>query len=328
VGYLSVFFPGLQTPLAAFVVAETLLWTLTLVNILGVRAGGAVQVATTALKVLALLMVSAALFTVGSTDNLVPFAPKGLGALFPAISLVTWVLLGAESVTVPAEEVRDASRTIGRSAYIGFALATAVYFLVALSVCMALPSQEIAGTASPLALAARRALGPWGEGFITVGALVSITGVLNGWLLVTGRLPFAAARQGLAPAMLGRLHPRTGTPVLGLVLSSLLTGGLLALYFNQTLLGAYNFVALASSATALLAIAAACAAQIALVRREPERFTAAQRRRGPLMGLVGLLVIAVMIAGSGLDVGLLTLVVVVLPVPYYLWLRRRTAVSA
>ncbi len=323
VGYLEVFFPRFAEPLAAFAVAQTVLWTLTIVNILGVRVGGWVQVVTTILKVLPLIVISLALFSTASTSNLVPFAPKGFSALFPAISLVAWIFIGAESATVPAEEIRSPERTIRRSMLAGLFLATGVYFLVAVSLNLGLPSSEISGSASPLAVAGLRVLGPAGQAFVTVGALISLLGVLNGWLLVTGRLPYAAARQGLAPALFGRIAPRTLTPAISLAFSSALTSGLLLLYFSRDLLDAYNLVALASTATSLVAIGVACAAQLVLIRREPERFEPWRRRRAPWTVGASLLMVGVMIVGSGLTVGLCTALAVILPAPYYLWLRRR-----
>jgi amino acid transporter len=175
-------------------------------------------------------------------------------------------------------------------------------------------------------VAAEGVLGSAGATLVTLGALVSIGGILNGWLLVTGRLSFAAARQGLAPALLRRLHPRFHTPAVSLVLSSLISSVLALLYFNRTLLQAYNLIALASTATALLAIAAVCLAHLRLRRREPARFTLAQRRRGRWVAIVGLLVVLLMIAGTGLQVLLSTLLVAALPLPYYLRLRSRQAV--
>ena len=322
-GYFQVFFPRFAEPLAAFTLAQAILWTLTIANILGVRVGGAVQVLTTVLKVLPLLVVSVALFFRASTSNLVPFAPKGYAAIFPAISLVAWIFIGAESATVPAEEIRSPERTIRRSLLVGLLLATGVYFLVALSLNLGLPSTEISGSPSPLATAGLRVLGPAGQAFVTVGALISLLGVLNGWLLVTGRLPYAAARQRLAPALFGKIDPRTRTPAIALAFSSLLTSGVLLLYFSRDLLDAYNLVALASTATSLVAIGVACAAQLVLIRREPERFEAGRRRRAPWTVGASLLMVGVMILGSGPEVCLYTVLAAALPAPYYLWLRRR-----
>jgi len=327
VGYFRVFFPAFEQPLAAFLLAQALLWALTAVNVGGVRAGGAVQVVTTIGKLVPLGILAVALLAAGSTTHLRPFAPHGPGAIFPAISLIAWLFLGAESATVPAEEVRGAGRTLRRAAYAGYLLAAGMYLLMAFALAVGVPGSEIAGTASPLAVAARRVMGPGGEVFVTVGALISTAGILNGWLLVTGRLPFAAARQNLAPAWLGRIHSRTGTPALSLVLSSALSSVLVLLYFQRTLLEAYNFIALASTAAALVAIAIACAGLIRLARREPDRFSPAQRRRAPVMGLAGLAIVALMIAGSGTVVLLCTLVAMAFPVAYGLWLRRRRARS-
>jgi len=325
VGYAQVFFPALAAPMASFAAAQLLLWTLTAVNMAGVRAGGRVVLATTVLKIVPLLVLSVAMLSFASPANLVPFAPKGPTPLFLAIAYVAWLFIGAESVTVPAEEVKDASRTIGRAAYWGFGIATAVYGLVAVSLSLAVPAGEIAGSASPLALVASRVIGPWGLTLVTVGALVSTAGILNGWILVAGRLPFAASRQGLAPEIFGRIHPRTGTPTVSLAFSSLLPALLLFSFFQQHVLQAYNVLALAATDTALIAIAFACAAHLVLSRREPERFSG---RWGAAPSVVGLVVIVAMIAGSGGQVILYAAVATLAPIPYIVWRRARGGPTA
>lgn len=321
VGYCAVFVPAFGRSLPAFLLAQAMLWLVTGINIVGVRTVGAVQVVTTILKIAPLLMVAIMLCWSGSPANLVPFAPHGFGALFPAMTLVAWLFIGAESATVPAEEVVGEGRTIKRAAYAGYGLTSIVYLFVAFAVVFGLPSAMIAGSASPLADAALRVIGPWGQRFVTIGALISIAGALNGWILVAGRLPFAAARQRLGPAFLGRVSPRTGTPVPALLVNAFLTGLFILLYFNGTLLEAYQFIALASTSTALVAIGAACVAEIALVRREPRLFTPRQRRWGPWTALVGLAAVLVLIAGAGAWVGFLTVCAVLVPIPFFFLLR-------
>ena len=325
VGYAQVFFPVFAKPLPAFLLAQALLWTLTIVNMGGIRAGAAVQTTTTVLKLFPLGLLALALIPHASVANLQPFAPKGWGAIFPAIALVAWPFLGSETATVPAEEMRDARRTIRLAAFGGFGVAAAAYFAVALSVALALPSADIAGSASPLALAAEHALGPWGKAFVTVGALVSIAGVLNGWILIAGRLPQAAAKRGYMPQALAHLSPRTGAPARALLISGIAAGALASTYFVRTLLDAYNFIALASTAAALVAIAMAAAALVVLVRREPDRFRPAQRRRAPVLAAAGLLVVAVLLRGSGWQVWAFTAGAAAIPLAYYAVSGRRTA---
>jgi APA family basic amino acid/polyamine antiporter len=318
IGYAAVFFPVLKNPLAAFLLAQGLLWTLTAVNVLGVKAGGAVQAVTTILKIAPLIVLAVLLIPHAEAGNLVPFAPKGWGALFPAIALVAWPFLGAETATIPAGEMKDARRTIRRAAFTGLGVAAFVYFAIALTVALALPASEIAESASPMAVAARHVLGPRGETFVTIGALVSIAGILNGWILIAGRLPQAAARDGYFPRFLEHLSPKTGAPVRALIVSGILAALLASTYFNGSLLAAYNFVALAATATALIAIAMTCLALVALVRREPEMFRPAQRIRAPYFAAVGLGVVAILLKGSGWEVWAFTAAVGLFPIPFYL----------
>jgi APA family basic amino acid/polyamine antiporter len=317
VGYAAVFFPAFKNPLPAFLLAQAILWALTAVNAAGVKAGAAVQTATTVLKLVPLVILAAALVPHAERANLVPFAPKGWGALFPAIALVAWPFLGSESATVPAEEMKDARRTVRRSVFAGFTVAALLYFSLALTVGMALPSAELAGSPAPMAVAARHVFGAWGESLVTLGALVSVAGILNGWILVASRLPQAGARDGYFPRFLVRLHPRTGTPIASLLVSGVLASALASTYFTRSLLQAYNFVALASTATALVAIALVCAAFVVLVRREPEKFRPAQRRRAPLLSAAGLAVIAILIRGSGWQTWVFTAATTLLAVLFH-----------
>jgi len=323
VGYAAVFFPVFTQPLPAFLLAQALLWTFTAVNIAGVKAGGAVQAVTTVLKIVPLLILAVILVPHAELQNLTPFAPKGWGALFPAIALVAWPFLGAETATIPAGEMKDARRTIRRAAFSGLSVAALVYFAVAITVAMALPAADIAGSASPMAVAARHVLGPVGEQLVTVGALVSVAGILNGWILIASRLPQAAARDGYFPRFLERLSPRTGAPVRSLIVSGLLASVLASTYFSRSLLAAYNFIALAATATALIAIAMTCLALVVLVRRAPEKFRPAQRIRAPLSSVVGLCVVAILLRGSGWEVWTFTIAVSLIPIPFFLWARRK-----
>jgi len=62
-----------------------------------------------------------------------------------------------------------------------------------------------------------------------------------------------------------------------------------------------------------------------LMRREPERFAPAALRRGRLSAWAGFAVSLVMIAGAPWEVIAWTVLLALVPVPYYLALRRRTA---
>jgi amino acid transporter len=66
-------------------------------------------------------------------------------------------------------------------------------------------------------------LGVFGGGFITIGALISITGNLNVGLLSASRLLFAMADQNELPPSLARTHPKYKTPYVSILLTAALT---------------------------------------------------------------------------------------------------------
>jgi len=61
---------------------------------------------------------------------------------------------------------------------------------------------------------------PWGAAwFVTLGAVMAVTTSLNVTMLAPSRVGIMLARDGLAPAWLGAIDRRTGTPIVGLALT-------------------------------------------------------------------------------------------------------------
>ena len=63
--------------------------------------------------------------------------------------------------------------------------------------------------------------------FVNLGAVMALTTSLNSTMLVPSRLAIMLAQDRLAPAALGKIHPRTGTPIVGLTWTLLIAAGLL-----------------------------------------------------------------------------------------------------
>lgn len=279
-GYLGRLVPALTaSPAAAAFTALGALWLCTLTNIAGVRAAGLVQLVTTVLKLLPLAAI--ALFGVWYVEPaaFVPFERSGLG-LWPAAAVTAamtlWAFLGLESATVPAEDVRDAARTVPRATLLGTALAGGATILACMTVVLLLPAD---GTPSPAPFAdvAARLWGPGAGVAFGVAAAIACYGALNGWVLLQGQVPLAAARDGLFPALFA--WPGTGrAPVAGLLLSSTLASGLVLANYQQDLVGLFTFVLLLATAATLLPFLLCAAAYLRLERGagpRPRRVVAA-----------------------------------------------------
>lgn len=271
VSYLTVFWPALSgSPALAAGTAIGTLWLLTLVNAAGVRTAGHVQLATTVLKLMPLLLIGTLGFLYFRAEHYIPFNPSGFsagGAITATVTLTLWAFLGLESGTVPAADVRDPERTIPRATVVGTLIAAAVYILTTAAVMGIIAPARLATSTAPFADAARSIWGPLGGYVLGAGAAVSCFGALNGWVLLSGQLPRAAALDGLLPEGLARLS-RRGTPVVGLFVSSGIATALVLMNYTRGLVGAFTFlILLATLATLVPYLFSSVAELLAVLRR-------------------------------------------------------------
>jgi APA family basic amino acid/polyamine antiporter len=271
VGYLAAFHPPLaQSPALGAGTALAAVWFLTGVNALGVREAGIVQVLTTVLKLLPLLAVGTLGLLFLNPDHFVPFNPSAqptVSAVTATATLTLWAFVGLESATIPADSVKNPARTIPRATVLGTLVAALVYVLATVGVMGALPAGELAGSTAPFADAAARMWGGWARPAVAFGAAVSAFGALNGWILLQGQMPLAAARDGLFPGVFGKVS-RRGTPVAGLVISSVLVTGLMALNFTASLVDQFTFIILLATLSTLIPYIFSSLAELAMVARE------------------------------------------------------------
>lgn len=317
VGYAVGFSPALAGSAAAqFALAQCLLWGLCALNIRGVRESGRFQIGVMVLTVIPLLLVGLGALTHFTPAHFTPFAPHGWGTLGAGAALVVWAYSGVESATVPAEEVIDGGATIARGTLIGYAIATVIFLVLAVAVTGALPNGEIAASTRPIALAAERTLGPWAGVLVGIVAIVSSTGTLNGWILMAGRIPLSAAADGLFFPALARIHPRYGTPHIGLLVATAIASVLLGLYFVRSLLEVFNFIVLLAVLTTLVPHCYAAAAEWALGARRGHR---------ALVPPLAFAFVLFVMYGTGAEVVRWGVLALLAGLPVYVLLRRAAA---
>jgi len=236
---------------------------LTLVNALGVRVSGGLNLLTIAIKLLPLVGVVVLLaLAAGSGAPFEPFAPTPItiGGIATATTLTLFAMLGFENATAPVGKIRDPSRTVPRAILGGTALVGFVYLLSSSAVLLLLPSGIVASSPAPYAdvFAARG-----GEGLVRMAAFaiaVSAFGSLNCGILVSGELGFAMAERRQLPKFMARTRggnipvvAQIVSGALGIVLvllnSSRSTGDLFAFMILLTT-SAILFVYLAGTAAA------------------------------------------------------------------------------
>jgi APA family basic amino acid/polyamine antiporter len=255
VGYLEPFFPHLvRTPPLAAATAIATVWLLIAVNIAGVRQAGWLQSATTVLKVMPLVGVGlVGLFFVDAAHFAVPQDDvRALASSIPAVvTLTLWAFLGLESATVPSESIENPSTTIPRATMVGTILTAAIYIGSSVAVLGLLSADALGRSTAPFADAARLLGGERAAQAVALGAALSCFGALNGWALLVGQLPMAAARDGLFPPIFARTT-RQGTPAAGLLIAGVLATVLIALNYTRGLVALFTFIILLSTLNTLV----------------------------------------------------------------------------
>lgn len=330
VGYLAVFWGELgSNNLLAALVGIGVIWLLTLVNAIGTRESGIVQVATTVLKFVPLAVIGViGLFFIES-DNLTPFAPNGTwSAISAAAPLTLWAFIGLESATVAAGEVKDPEKNIPRATMYGTIAATVVYLLGTIAVMGVIPTETLAGSTSPFADAAGVMFGGSWDKIIALVALASTFGALNGWILLQGRVPLAAAEDGLFPEQFAKVHGERRTPVFGLVVSSALVTGLMLMNYTKGLVDAFTFIILLATLTTLVPYAYSAAAQAHLYFTEREIFEKGRFARDTIVAGLAFAYSIWAITGSGKDIIAKGFVLLLAGIPVYVlmkWWQARQA---
>ena len=275
VGYLDPFIPSIvRTPALGAALAIAVIWLLTLVNALGVHIAGRVQIVTTALKLMPLIVVGIAGIIAFEPSHFVmaPIAGAGTGHLgrdiLATATLSLWAFVGLESATIPARDTVDAGRTVPRATVVGTLLTTAVYLVATIGVMSLIDPATLAQSPAPFADAGRTIFGSRAAAIIALGAAISCFGALNGWVLVVGQFPRTIAQDGLLPPAFARLS-RRGTPAFAMVVAACLSTVLVAMNFTRGLVALFTFVILLSTLSVLVPYTFCSLAGFILHRRNP-----------------------------------------------------------
>lgn len=254
VAYFGSLFPVVANSGGAQIgVALCLIWGLTLISIMGAREASLAAIVMTALKLVPLIIVIALAGWAGDFNTLQPLIIPEVG-LLPALAatalLTMWAFLGIEAGVIAADEVVDPERTIPRAVIFGVLAVTAVYILVTVATMVLVPANQLAISEAPL-VDATRSLGKAGFLIVAIGALISTAGSSHATVFASSQLVLGMSNDGLVPRIFAKRNA-AGAPVTALIIGSSLSSILLLANYSKGLVGAFTFLLMMSTATALL----------------------------------------------------------------------------
>jgi len=215
VSYLTAFIPELgNSPVLAVGTGLSAIWFLTWINTKGIREAGVVQVITTVLKLVPLLVITIGGLFYLNLDHFVPFnvsSQSNLSAITSTTTLTLFAFLGLECATIPSGNVKNAEKTVSRATIIGTLLTTFIYLAGTVAVMGLIPPSVLHDSQAPFADAAASIWGEEARYLVAGGAVISTFGALNGYILIQGQMPMAAARDQLFPRIFAKEN-KNGTP--------------------------------------------------------------------------------------------------------------------
>lgn len=201
--------------------AALLVAALALFHATGVRPSGRLQtgIALSVIAAIIAFVVAGVGSGRGEWSN-VQVASRPTGAWWVALIQVSFAYSGWNAAAYLAGEVTDPHRTLPR-ALIGGTLAVAVLYLTLnLLFFYAVPPSSWEPTIAVGKLAAERLFGPAGARVVSAIIAMAIIGSVSAMTAAGPRVYYAMARDGLAPAALGRLGEQGRAPAIAILVQA------------------------------------------------------------------------------------------------------------
>ncbi len=176
-----------------------------IVNIFTEKAGGLLQVAATVAKLIPIFMISIfGFFFGGESSGAVKVFPEivrdGSPIMLFGMALVPvmfafdgWIYVGTIS-----GDLKDVKRDLPRAIIFGLGFITIVYTFLNIAILKVFPAEEI--VKQGMFGVAQELFGNYGARLIFLGIMVSAFGGLNGFIIISTRVPYSLAIEGHFPA--------------------------------------------------------------------------------------------------------------------------------
>jgi basic amino acid/polyamine antiporter, APA family len=214
------------TNLTAKLVTIGIILVMTIVNVIGTRNSANLNNLTTIIKVLALLVMSAALLWFGRyyQEAGAALMPKQVdGKLASGFGLamisVLWAYEGWQYATFSAGETISPQRNFPRAFLLGMLTLIGLYLLANVAYFVALGPAASAKADSIAATAVGTALGANTAKLIAIAVMISTFSAANSTFLTAPRIYYAMAYDGLFFSKFAEVHKRFGTPAVAIIAS-------------------------------------------------------------------------------------------------------------
>jgi basic amino acid/polyamine antiporter, APA family len=325
VGYVEVFVNKGGNTWGSIAIALVGLWIPALINISGVKNLGGFQIVTVVLKFVPLLfMATVGLFFI-KVHNFGSFNPSHLsigGAISAAAAIALFSYIGLETASVAAGRVSNPGRNVSRATVYGTLACAFIYILGTVTVFGTVSHATLVSSTAPFSDSANAIFaGSWAGKAMAVAAIISGIGCLNGWTLICGEMPMAAARDRLFPTQFAKLSRRE-IPVFGIVAATMLAS-VLTIFSYAHFKTVFTDVVLLSVLTAVIPYLYSSAAHLYWLLVKGRAVSWPHLTRDLVVTLVAVVFSFWALAGTGYQAVYYGTFVFFLGVPVYVWMKAQ-----
>ena len=279
--------------------ALVLVLLMTILLVVGIKESATFNNFIVILKIAIVLLVIGFGFAYVNRANWHPFLPPNTGeyghfgwsGVLRGAGVVFFAYIGFDAVSTAAQEAKNPQRDMPIGILSSLAICTVLYILMAL-VLTGLTNYKTLNVPHPVFVAVAAA-GPallWLQPIVNIGAILGLASVVLVMLMGQPRIFFSMARDGLLPAVFGKVHPKFQTPYVTTILTGSVAAIVAGLFDVGTLAELVNI-------GTLLAFVIVCAGIIVLRYVNPNIERPFRTPFVPLVPILGILICGYIMTG-------------------------------
>jgi basic amino acid/polyamine antiporter, APA family len=145
----------------------------------------------------------------------------GWSGICRAAGVVFFAYIGFDAVSTTAQEAKNPQRDMPRGIIGSLVICTILYCLGALVLTGVVNYKQLY-VPDPVAVATDAMGKPWLSFYVKIGAILGLSSVILVMLMSQPRIFYAMAKDGLLPAIVGKIHPRFHTPYITTIITGLI----------------------------------------------------------------------------------------------------------
>jgi len=212
--------------------AAIIVFLVTALLVIGIRESAKANAAIVMIKVTVILLFIIFGMKFVQPENWQPFIPENTGergiygwsGVMRGAGVIFFAYIGFDAVSTAAQEAKNPQKDMPIGILASLAVCTVLYIAVALVLTGIVPYAQL-NVPDPMAVGIDATTLDWLKPFIKLGAIAGLSSVILVMIMAQPRIFYTMSRDGLLPAVFGRIHPRFKTPHI----TTMITGAVVAI---------------------------------------------------------------------------------------------------